>query len=146
MVEGQFEHECSKCNFKWSSHNTNIKIDLHQRCISKKCKRCSSYWALPRIRSDKLKSIIEKVMEDIGHFLLFGQGHLIPDHGEGFCKRCQELGEPCYLGSMKASTTQRKLDRSPVTSIFRQIAIICFGILHSETFASPSSGIGRNVS
>ena len=128
-VEAQFE--CSKCNFKWSSHNATIKIDLRRRCISKKyrqkCKRCSSYWAIPRIRSDKLKSIIKKVMEhiwkmeDAGRFVPFGKESLSPDHGEGFCERCQELGEPCYLGGTKASKTQRRLDRSPVTSIFRQI-------------------------
>lgn len=132
MVEAQFE--CSKCNFKWSTHNATIKVDLRRRCISKKyrqrCKRCNSFWALPRIRSDKLKSVVEKIMDhcwnmqDAGRFLPFGAEPSTPDHSEECCERCKELGEPCYLGGTKASKTQRKLDRSPVISIFRQVPCI----------------------
>ena len=79
MVDAEFE--CRKCLFKWSSHSATIKIDLGYRCISKKyrqrCKRCNSFWALPRIRSDKLKSLVEKIMkhlwkmEEAGRFVPF---------------------------------------------------------------------------
>ena len=129
MVEAKFE--CSKCNFKWSSCNAAIKVDLRRRCISKKYrqkyKRCNSFWALPRIRSDKLKNVVEKLMnhcwklDDDRCFLPFSAEPSTSDHSEGYCERCIELGEPCYLGGTKASKKQRKLDRSPVTSIFRQV-------------------------
>ena len=127
VVEAQFE--CSKCNFKWCSHNVTIKIDLIRRCISKKyrqkCKRCNNYWALPRIRSDKLKGVIERIikhrqkMEEAKCFLAFGTEQLTPDHSEEYCERCNELSKPCYLE--ERNSMQIKLDCSPVTSIFRQV-------------------------
>ena len=131
MVDAEFE--CRKCIFKWSSHNATIKIDLRGCCISKKyrqkCKRCSGFWSLPCIKSDELKSVIEKIMEhvwdirDAGHFIPFAIGTepSSPDHRKEYCERCIELGEGCYLGGKKASKKQRRLDRSPVYSIFRQV-------------------------
>ena len=131
-VEAQFE--CSKCNFRWSTHNSTIKIDLNRCCISKKyrqkCKRCRSYWALPCIRSDKLKSVVVGIMkhswkmENAGHFLPFDDGPSTPDHSEGYCERCKELSKPCHLWETKTSKILSGLDCSPATSIFRQVPCI----------------------
>ena len=54
-------------------------------------------------------------MEEVECFLPFGTEQSTPDHSEGYCERCIELKKPCY------TNMQRKLDCSPVTSIFRQV-------------------------
>jgi len=61
-------------------------------------------------------------MEDATCFLPFDTEPSSPDHSEGYCERCQELSEPCYLGETKKSEIQKRLDCSPVTSIFRQVS------------------------
>ena len=136
MMEAQYE--CAKCSLKWPSQTATIKIDLMRCCISKKyrqrCKRCGNHWALPRIRSDKFKSVVKEITRHIWNTQNFqNAGRLpavyskpegeppTPDHSVGYCERCIELGGPCYLQGTKISKLQRRLDCSSATSIFKQL-------------------------
>ena len=132
MVEGQFK--CNKCNFKWSSYTATIEIDLINRCISKKyrqkCKRCENFWALPCIVSEEFKSIFRQVIQGCVETEETGQPVSInrdepstSDHTVAYCEKCQELGEPCFLGGTRPvqATVTFSDSKSAATSIFRQI-------------------------
>ena len=144
MVEA--EYNCSKCNFKWSSHTTTIEIDLMRRCILKKyrrkCKRCENYWALPRIRSDEFKNTFRDAMEysveaenpeRLAQLTLGDKGPLTPDHIEEHCERCIQLGELCYVGGRKpVETTVSFGPTQSCITVFRQVPHVMASFIHEH--------------
>ena len=128
-VKGEAYFECSNCNFRWSSHNATIKVDLYHRQVLKKyrqrCYKCGSYWALPCFRSSEFKKTVKKLaghiytVKEYREWYPMAHEETLPDHDRTYCERCMELGSPCYI-MQEGKNSQTMVDQSPVSSIFRQ--------------------------
>ena len=132
-VKGEAYFECSSCNFRWLSHNVIFKIDLYHRQLLKRyrqrCSKCGSYWAVPCFKSNEFKITVDRVVGHIHSMKKFGEGYspaflneeTLPDHDKAYCERCMELDRPCYI-IQEGEITQTIVDKSPVSSIFRQFS------------------------
>ena len=133
-VKGDAYFECSKCNFRWSSHNGTIKIDLYNQKVLKKykqrCYECGGYWAVPCFKSNRFKRIVQKIGHHLQKMKFFNEEWFTPpylneetscDHDEAYCERCIELGAPCCV-IQRGKKEQDMIDQSPVYSIFRQLS------------------------
>ena len=113
-VRGKALFECVICNFRWSSHNATIKVDLYRRRVVKsyaqKCKRCYN-WVSPKFTADQFREVIGRVIQnyhnrksqllddgDIDTLIVDNTYERNPQapHEQSLCERCAELGRPCW--------------------------------------------------
>ena len=109
-VRGEGLFECKSCNNRWTSHNATIKVDLIQKCVSRKftqrCKYCSNQWATPFFTDDRFEEIMDKVADKFKSrvegddsncqpTVLLAAGNGKP-HPQEHCEKCQLLKKPCW--------------------------------------------------
>ena len=112
--------ECGCCDKAWSSHMGTIVIDLvnckpNRSGCRQRCKNCDCHksWAFPRYTEDQFKEAIDRVIAKYwerknqnDHDDNYYASTLVEDnihrgnpqvpHEQSLCKRCMELGRPCW--------------------------------------------------